>query len=604
MYSGRMCGINGLVGRDERAVGAMNERTRHRGPDDTGIYSSDLATIGNNRLAIIDLSPEGHQPMRTGERYSIVFNGEIYNYRELRAELSALGVSWKSHSDTEVILEGYAQWGASITKKLRGMWAFAILDEKEETLFLARDPFGIKPLYLYDDGATLAFSSEIRGLLANPKVKGAVNPEALKRLLTLGFALAPETILMHTTALLPGEEIVINLKSKKQRSHINQFEASDAPTSDEDLEAVLLDSVRHHLIADVPVGLFFSGGTDSTLLAVLLKNLGVELTTYHVAIERRGDTEYAEKIAKHLGLTLRQTTLDTKKAQEELQAATLALDHPLADTSFLPTYLVSQLASKDVKVVLSGEGGDELFGGYPRHPALMNMALKSGLRTNLPTDRLLRAAPSLLSLYGKMQGAKRLAGSLAGDAYGRYVGEIAFGSPLRSMRDIEHAMHERVSKYATPDQTLALDRLLYLPDVNLLKIDTATMAHSIEGRTPLLDREVWRRIGSRPHSWKSTSAISKSPLKRILSKYLPEELVHRPKSGFSSPPGMYFENPERLEEAIHWYGDHFAGLIPILDSLLRRYSGTQRGTLARELSYTLIVLMTIHQWLEDKNISL
>jgi asparagine synthase (glutamine-hydrolysing) len=472
-----MCGINGFIGKTEEAVASMNSAIRHRGPDDTGVFSNGQFTIGNNRLAIIDLSPLGHQPMVSADgRYSIAYNGEIYNYKDLRASLEGMGATFKSHSDTEVILEGFAKWGPEITQRLRGMWGLAILDSKTDTLFLSRDPFGIKPLYLYNDSATIAFSSEIRGLLDNEKIDRAIDKEAVREIILLGYAIAPRTILQNVQALLPGEEITINLRTKQVSSKIQTLDTEQSlPPDDDELEKLLRDSVEHHLIADVPVGLFFSGGTDSSALGIMLKQLGVHLTAYHVAIENRNDTPYAEAIAQELGLSMVSVPFDAKVAQDRLEDAITNLDQPIADTSFLPTLLVSERAKADVKVVLSGEGGDELFGGYIRHQALAKIPLLSGKEfVVIPASSMLQNIPTLLRAHPQLQGFIRLWSSVQKDAIGRYLGETMFGSPLDDSSLIRNSFKQRLESREHPDGVLALDRLIYLPDNLLLKIDTAT----------------------------------------------------------------------------------------------------------------------------------
>lgn len=594
-----MCGINGSIGNSENTVLKMNGAIKHRGPDDGGVFANTHFTIGNNRLAIIDLSPLGHQPMTTSDgRYSIVYNGEIYNFKEIKGELELLGVVFKSHSDTEVILEGFAQWGLDITKKLRGMWAFAILDSTKQKLFLARDPFGIKPLYLYDDGKTLAFSSEIKGLLANENIERTINTEAVKNILTLGYPIAPNTILGHTTAILPGEKITIDLNTKKKVSEIQTLETGGnvTPPSDAELEKLLLDSVEHHLIADVPVGLFFSGGTDSTSLAVTLRVLNKKLNVYHVNIKGRKDTEYARNIATHLRLPFKEISLEKENIPKLFEEMIEKMDQPLADSSLLPTMLVSREARKDVAVVLSGEGGDELFAGYTRHQKLSSLPLFSKKpKEPLPWDLLLQKAPILFYGYPQMQGVIRLFASINGDAFEKYYGETGFGRPFDGSGGIPKALRARIKNREHPDGILALDRLVYLPDDLLLKIDTATMAYSLEGRVPFLDREIFKVVGGAPISWKKENGILKAPLKQYLSKHLPKELVERPKTGFSIPLSEFFFKHQRinLRESLKWYKSTYTGLFPALDAVLV-WGENREDILIKNIGHSLYAITILH----------
>jgi len=598
-----MCGINGLIGRDPSAVAAMNEAVIHRGPDETGIAASDSWTIGMDRLAIIDLSPAGHQPMTTADgRYTIVFNGEIYNYRELKAELRAEGAVFRGDSDTEVVLEGYARWGAEVAGRLRGMWAFAIRDEVTGRIFLSRDPFGIKPLYLYRDGGFLAFSSEIKGLLAHPRVRRALSSEAIRDVLMFGYVMAPHAILEGVRALLPGEELAIAADGTVSGALVRRLEAPRraAPTDDE-LFVALEDSVRHHLIADVPVGLFFSGGVDSTALAVLLKRLGVRLKAYHVMLRGRDDTRYARAIAERLGLDLTLVPFGAEDVPGVIEKFWRVMDQPLADASLLPTWLVSERAATDVKVVLSGEGGDELFAGYRRHarlPTGRSRSFLAGLDGTV-VRRAIRSFPRLAYGSPTLAGMERRSRRAIGDALGSYLAETAIALPLVSERQARETIAARLDGRESEDGVLAYDRLVYLPDDLLAKIDVASMAASLEGRVPFLDREVFRLVGGAPLAWKSAE-VTKQPLKRLLRSVLPADLVDRPKSGFSLPLAPYVLDAyeDELVDAIRWYLAECQGIEPTLDAVLRYAAGdrARRNRLSGALAYECFALLTLHRF--------
>jgi len=608
-----MCGINGILANDQKTVEAMNETTRHRGPDQTGVRAFSGVTIGNNRLAIIDLSPLGTQPLSTPDgRYTIVFNGEIYNYRELRRELEALGEHFVGNSDTEVLLHGFARYGKDVTSRLRGMWGFAVYDAISQTVTLSRDPFGIKPLYVYDDGKTTAFSSEIRGLLSIPTVSRAINPRAVSDILEIGYIVAPSTILTHARAVLPGETIVFDLSTKTHTSEVMKLDAPtrDAPSVDE-LEWVLRDSIKHHIIADVPVGLFFSGGIDSSILAQGLSSLGVPMTGYHISIGGKSDTTYAKAIAEIFHIPMKERVVDPASVASLFEGVFEKMDQPLADSSLLPTLLVSELAKGEVKVVLSGEGGDELFAGYARARRLAGLQGDiSRLGHSSPLRRLLQKGLETLPLSGGLfrhtQSALRRVDALANDPLGLYVGEMGLFGGAGADGEFRTRASQRLSAREIVDGPLALDRHLYLPDDLLLKIDTATMAHSIEGRVPFLDKEVFHLVGGAPLSWKEEAGVSKAPLRRLLKKNVPAEIIDRPKQGFSLPVSHYLshEGKERVEEAMHWYLDTYGERQPLFARTFRTLlkEGTT-SNLFSTLSYSLYGLVVLHAFVRTHRLT-
>ena len=464
-----------------------------------------------------------------------------------------------------------------MVERLRGMWAFCIRDSRTGEIFLSRDPFGIKPLYLYNDGKTSAFSSEIKGLLALPQIKREMDIEAVQELLLLGYIVAPKTILKYARALLPGEELILNAAGKEKSRFVRRldFDSSraDKPPSDDELLGVLEDSVRHHLIADVPVGLFFSGGLDSTVLAMMLQRIGARLKAYHVAVERRADTPFARSIAERLGLDFTEISFSPDDASAYVDRFWQAQDQPFADASFLPTLAVSKRAAKEVKVVLSGEGGDELFAGYNRHRRLGGLIgdieKDKASRTEKSAQTLLRIFPSLASHLPKIRGVLRSSAYWMEDPAEAFIAETAIGSGVIGSQNARRAIHDRLGERERPDAGLALDRLIYLPDDLLAKIDVATMANSLEGRVPFLDREVFRLVGATPITWKRAEGVGKAPLRRLLKRALPADLIDRPKTGFSVPLSTYFLNQhDEIHEALTWYQKNYTGLAPTLDSLL------------------------------------
>lgn len=572
-----MCGINGIVGKDLAGIGLMNAKTAHRGPNETRSVSFPGLTLGHNRLSIVDLSPTGAQPMKTENgRLTIVFNGEIYNAPELKNELLKRGVTFRGTSDTEVLLYAYETWGKSVVEHLRGMWAFAIFDEDTRTLFLSRDPFGIKPLYIFEDKNTIAFSSEIRGLLALNDVPRTIDRRAVSDLIFQGYITAPTTILKNVHAFLPGENRIIHIDTKKTERFISTLDApaTDEP-SDNQLEATLLDSVKHHLIADVPVGLFFSGGIDSAVLAVLLKKLNVPLQAFHIDVPGRSDSSFAKKIAAETHIELKTLSLSPEIVENLFENLIEKMDEPLGDSSLLPTLAVSRLAARDVKVVLSGEGGDELFGGYARAKRL------AGLAADMHQSRLSRAFRSLLCTTFPLfpqhfplraaRGILRRLETIRGDTLGLFLTETGTAAGLINTRDLRERINVRMNERELTDRGLAFDRLISLPDKLLLKADTATMAYSIEGRVPFLDREIFKLVGGAPASWKRRGTIGKTPLRRFLKNHLAPGLVDRPKEGFSTPISrlLLSHRKNELRESLHWFNDHFHGLLPAIDATVQ-----------------------------------
>lgn len=594
-----MCGIAGVIGgvRDGEDVRNMIHAIKHRGPDDQGFFAMDDLSLGMCRLSILDLSAAGHQPMTSSDgRCTVVFNGEIYNFRELRDELARFGTNFRGNSDTEVVVEAFARWGPEAVSRFRGMWALAVFSRERRELFLARDPFGIKPLYFYDDGALRAFSSEIKGLLAHPSVSRALDAVAVHDILLLGYPLAPRTILKHARALLPGEEVVLNVADGARTSRIVPlvFDEQRAirPPTDGELFSALEDSVRHHLIADVPVGLFYSGGLDSSVLAAVLKRAGADLTAYHVAVEGRPDTPYARKIAAALGVHMVDVPFAASDVPRLLEHFWKAMDQPLADTGLFPTLLVAERAVQDVKVVLAGEGGDELFAGYDRVRRMQKISAPWVHDVVHETTKGWRVQNP--ALFRRVAVWRR-------DLVGSFLAETSLSFGLVDEARARETIASRLCGRETPDGPLAPDRLIYLPDDLLAKADVATMAASLEARVPFLDRDVFKLVAAAPMSWKRAGSRSKAPLRRVLESVgVPRDLLDRSKAGFSVPLTAYLLNHERdrIHEAIEWYLAEFSEAEPALATAFRRglSSESHYDHLQRTCGYTLYALLTVYQF--------
>ena len=605
-----MCGINGTLENSKDAVERMNAATKHRGPDKSGVATFNSLSVGNNRLEIIGLGEGGNQPMTSADgNCTIVFNGEIYNYRELREEMTKENISFRGHSDTEVILEGYARSGKTFFSKLRGMWAIAVFDRNKNTLLLSRDPFGIKPLYLYDDGKTTAFSSEIRGILAHPNINKEMDEDAVRDLFTVGHILAPRTILKNARALLPGENILIDLDKKTRESEITRLpyaENGREPTQ-AGLETVIEDSVRAHLIAEVPVGLFFSGGIDSTIIAHFLKKLGVPMRAYHLSVDSRDDSHYAESIAKLMGLSFVSSSIETNPKQN-IELLAKHMDQPTADSSFLPTLSISARAAEDVKVVLSGEGGDEFFAGYHyyRHARELSNISKEQPALAKMFSSVSDILPASISMHPRAKSAGKGISRLTGDPIGLYISERSITQNFGEPKMIRATIENRLKNRETPDGFLALDRLIFLPDDLLMKIDAATMAHSIEGRVPLTDKNVFSAVGVSPFAWKY-GTDGKEPLKKILRGHLDPSFFERKKTGFSIPLYNYlFKGNELLiSQAAEFYLKNFPNLSPAFSSLIKKKLHDGKfSEFIKEAPYVSYAILTLFLFAEKNQLGI
>jgi asparagine synthase (glutamine-hydrolysing) len=563
-----MCGICGVILKQPEAqvsarlLETMNDVMIHRGPDDSGQARFGSVGLAMRRLSIIDLAG-GHQPIYNEDRtHSIVFNGEIYNHRELRRELEARGHRFSTRTDTEVILHGYEEWGADCVQRLNGMFAFAIWDANSETLFLARDPVGIKPLYLYEDPGRLLFASEMKALLAAGNVPREVDPVALHHYLTFLYVPPPRTMLRGVSKLPPGHWA----RWKDGRLEIQEYWAGPAahfgpePTEPVSTKAVLdqlTAAVRRHLLSDVPVGCLLSGGIDSSLIAALMaRELGPGFSTFTAGFPGAGiydERTHARAVASHVGSKHLEVEV-TSESVDLLERIVRHLDEPLADASVIPNYVVAELAGANVKVVLSGVGGDETFGGYRRyyahHLAGRWQRCPAGVRRVL-----IRAASRVVPVGGntRLGNAVRLAQKLfdhLDDApERRYLAWNAFFSEEAKQRlyadgkgnhlpDSLADSQQWLDRMPNGDLTrraMFVDIKTYLPGDPLLLADKLSMAHSLELRVPFLDRglvEFAARIPARQHG---NRLATKQLLREAAKDLLPASILHRPKQGFGTP---------------------------------------------------------------------
>jgi len=601
-----MCGIAGLLTRgavDPASLRGMAEALHHRGPDDQGVWQDDAAGIGlaHRRLAIVDLSPAGHQPMQDASgRYVLIYNGEIYNHAALRAEIGAAAeaagapIAWRGHSDTEVLLACIDRWGLEATlERAAGMFALALWDRRDRVLRLARDRFGEKPLYFGWVGGSFAFASELKALLALPGFDNPIDRRALSRFASRAFVPAPLSIYERIFKLQPAHILSIDasaipapqstppvpgkaengMRLEPYWAYRDVVEAGLAdPITDEkealdQLEAALAESIQEQAMADVPVGAFLSGGIDSsTVVALYRKYTSGTVRTFSIGFEEGGfnEAEYAKAVAAHFGTEHNEHYVSAREARDVIPHLPQIYDEPFADASQVPTYIVSGFARQQVTVALSGDGGDELFGGYNRHlavprawrmaqrvPAPVRSLIGNGVE-RLPAHMWNRIAQSVPGWGRPEVGAKlrKAAGVMMrshsfADAFTSFVdewhGEV---SPVL-LDEAMPANDTNLPSAADTIQAMYVDAMTYLPDDVMCKVDRAAMAVSLETRAPLLDHRVAAVAARIPLDMKVRDGSGKHILRTLLFRNAPASLFDRPKAGFAAPVGEWIKGPLR-----------------------------------------------------------
>ena len=595
-----MCGITGFLttngGSTEHLAAtavSMADQIAHRGPDDSGVWTDAQTGIAFafRRLSILDLSSAGHQPMISASgRYVIVFNGEIYNFEDIRRVLEPSGHHFRGHSDTEVMLSAFEEWGLeTAVKKFTGMFAFALWDRQERTMSLARDRVGIKPMYYGWSGGAFLFASELKALHAHPDFHPEIDRGALALFMRHNYIPAPYSIYTGIRKLLPG--CIVNIRnpsrpgsaiepvpywSAKQVAEDgahNLFQGSEQEVLRQ-LDDLLTDSVRLRMISDVPVGAFLSGGIDSSLVVALMQKHGSRAArTFSIGFSeaKYNEAVQAKKVAAHLGTDHTELYVTPREAQDVIPKLPFLYDEPFSDASQIPTYLVSALARRHVVVSLSGDGGDELFGGYNRY-LLGQSVWNKASRFPKPLRRL--AGSFFRSLSSTRNGntrkvidlfRSRFGIGINSDAIRRFSELLVAETPEESFRHlVSHWTEpERIVINASEPPTMLSDkshcpRLLgfvesmmfqdmisYLPEDILAKVDRASMGVSLEVRVPLLDHRVVEFSARLPLSMKIRGGQGKWPLRHLLYKYVPQELVDRPKWGFNVPMGDWLRGPLR-----------------------------------------------------------
>ena len=562
-----MCGICGVAGgpplEGRSLVGRMCSALEHRGPDDEGSVEHDGVTLGMRRLSIIDLEG-GHQPMHNEDsQIWVVQNGEIYNHLELREALVAAGHVFLTRSDTEVLVHGYEQWGEAMAERLNGMFAFALHDRRRGLVLLARDRMGIKPLLYAIDGSRLVFASELKALLVDPLLRRGVDPVALDQYLAAEYVPSPRSIVRGISKLPPAHTLTWSVRdgtlSLRRYWSASLGEGSDPAQATRSLDAqcsellgVLRESVRKELISDVPLGVFLSGGIDSSAVAAMMTSLGAEVKSFSVGFADRSfdESAYARQVASYLGTEHHQLVLEPDMLLGLIPRLPSLLDEPLGDASIIPTYLLSEFTRRHVKVELGGDGGDELFAGYPtlqahrlsayygRVPKVVRRGLVEPVVRRLPVSR----------------------GNLSFDYRAkRFVGGAEFPVAERQERAalLSPAVAEQVARSVPApldaegsprdplNQVLLMDMRGYLENDILVKLDRASMMASLEGRVPLLNNDFVAYAAGLPLDMKLRRFKSKFLFKRALRGVLPEAILRRPKKGFGIPVAEWFRGPLR-----------------------------------------------------------
>ena len=598
-----MCGIVGVVdfkaGADPVTVRRAADTLQKRGPDDSGVWTEGGTGLGHRRLSVIDISAAGHQPMVSrDERYVIVFNGEIYNFLELRRELDAGAAPWQSQTDTEVILAAYHQWGADCVKRFHGMFAFAIWDRQRKELYAARDRMGVKPLYYHQSAGSIAFASRPRALFVlQPALSRDIDEQALRLYLESGYVPAPHSIHRDVRKLAPAHYLLATAHGVKLERYWD-FRAITPETSWaqraepdllDELDGIVTRSVRSRMISDVPLGAFLSGGIDSSLVVALMaKHSTAPVKTFTIGFDEAGydESPHALAVARHLGTEHYCEQLRVNDLLDLMPVFAAEFDEPFFDSSAFPAMAVSRVARKHVTVSLSGDGGDELFGGYHYYLIAERLSALFGL-----PDAVRGAAAALAGALPQhrlklLAGALRQRDPVAAFAFARSIAKDypqvlapAVVQRTQSIYDLfAYSAASLAPGLSTGEQAMRLDMLHTLPDDYLQKVDLASMAFSLESRDPLLDQDLVEWAMKLPLAWKMRGSQGKYLLRKLAYRYVPQSILDRPKQGFAVPIDAWLRGPlkswalERLNDR-----DLFAGVPLAQDKALALFRLHESG---------------------------
>lgn len=553
-----MCGISGFTFSDEGLIKQMNSSILHRGPDDSGVFVGENISLGHARLSVIDLSERGHQPMVSEDgRYVLVYNGEVYNFKEIKANLEKKGFNFKSDSDSEVVLNSYVAYGRECVNYFNGMFAFAIWDKEKKELFLARDRVGVKPLYYHLSGANIVFSSEIKAILKH-KVKRVINFEALNIYFRMLYVPAPLTMFSGIFKLEPGSFLIWKngeTEIKKYWQTNTGVELSNKSETESMIRDLMQDSVSKQLVADRPVGVFLSGGVDSTIIAGLAAELTHnEIKTFSVNFDVKhkkfnSDAALAKLTSNYFGTDHHEYLISGTDAANNIESVIYHMDEPVANTTQVATYLLSKYTKKHVAVVLGGDGGDELFGGYERY-RLGQMIERYNSLPNIVKKSFGNFGIKLLSHYKPSLNKFLL--SSPPEIYLSFMSqdELDISRVLKSnINNLGVTSQFYTKKYYSEsgldvaNSMMWTDLQSWLVDESLLRSDKMSMAFGLEQRVPILDHRLVELSLRIPSAWKIHGKVGKSIFRDAMAQYIPAHIRNQPKRGWFSPTSEWFRGP-------------------------------------------------------------
>ncbi len=555
-----MCGIAGFNWHDKTVIEKMARTLTHRGPDDEGLYTDDRVSLGHRRLSVIDTSEKGHQPMRF-EHLIIVYNGEIYNFPRLREELRSKGYNFASGTDTEVVLYSYHHWGRACVEKFNGMWAFCIYDKNENTLFLSRDRFGIKPLYYYFDGEKFIFASELKAI-TRQKLDLKVDVTAVNFFFYQKYIGNDLAIFENCHKVRPGENLVFDLDQKKvDKNKYYDLEREVAKACEIPLEeriacieGRITEAVEKRLIADVPVGSFLSGGVDSSVISAVIARRKDDFDTFSIGFKDQtyDEVEFSRIVSEHIRTAHHVEYVDID--EELIKYLVENMDEPFGDSSLIPTYMLSRITRQNVTVSLSGDAGDEVFGGYDSYMAyaIANFIPAVAVKLAKPILKLLGPSEKKLSMTFKM---KKFVKDFDANVNKRHLDWMSTFSDgdRRDLLADNFVPAEKFFEFSNEKTLLSIqlnDIQNYLAEDILKKVDTASMLNSLEVRIPFLDHELVGLVLSLPKEYKIKYFKTKWLLKKIASKYLPGRIVNRKKRGFTVPVSRWIKQSSFIRDFI------------------------------------------------------